>query len=82
VKSKIALFSLLLNFIFLLPSNISTSNAADCTVEYNALDAAERGEAGPNVAGGTRKNRRKRGSKKWGGKSRRTRKNRRSRRRR
>jgi hypothetical protein len=34
--------------------------------EYDALDAAERGEAGDNVVGGTRKNRRKRGGKKWG----------------
>ena len=33
--------------------------------EYDALDAAEKGEAGLNVVGGTRK---RRGRKKWGGK--------------
>jgi len=44
--------------------------------EYDALDAAEKGEAGSNVVGGTRKRRmrRKSGGKKWGGKSRKTRK--------
>jgi len=33
--------------------------------DYDELDAAEKGEAGPNVVGGTRK---KRGGKKWGSK--------------
>ena len=33
--------------------------------EYDQLDAAEKGEAGPNVVGGTRK---RRGGKKWGSK--------------
>jgi len=47
--------------------------------DYDALDNAEKGEAGQNVVGGTRKHR-KRGGKKWGGKSRRTRRRYRSRR--
>lgn len=51
----------------------TTASASD----YDALDAAEKGEAGQNVVGGTRK--RRRGGKKWGGKTRKTR--RRSRRR-
>jgi len=36
--------------------------------DYDELDAAEKGEAGPNVVGGTRKRRGK--GKKWGGKKR------------
>lgn len=48
--------------------------------EYDALDAAEKGQAGTNVVGGTRKRRNKRRSsffagKKWGGKTRKGRKN-------
>lgn len=45
--------------------------------DYDALDAAEKGEAGQNVVGGTRKRRRggkKWGGKKWGGKTKKTRK--------
>jgi hypothetical protein len=47
--------------------------------DYDALDSAEKGEAGQNVVGGTRKHR-KRGGKKWGGKTRHTRRRNRSRR--
>ena len=47
--------------------------------DYDELDAAEKGEAGPNVVGGTRKRRGGKGKKwgsgkKWGGKTRKARK--------
>jgi len=56
------------------PADTNETKASD--QEYDALDAAEKGEAGLNVVGGTRKRlmRRKSGGKKWGGKSRKTRK--------
>jgi len=50
----------------------NTNETQASNQEYDALDAAEKGEAGLNVVGGTRK---RRGGKKWGGK-RRTRKTR------
>jgi hypothetical protein len=43
--------------------SISETKATD--EDYDILDAAEKGEAGQNVVGGTRK---RRGGKKWGGK--------------
>jgi hypothetical protein len=45
------------------PTTTVEDNASD--QDYDELDAAEKGEAGLNVVGGTRK---RRGGKKWGGK--------------
>lgn len=65
-----------------LDSDLQDNETKASTSDYDALDAAEKGEAGSNVVGGTRKRHRagknKWGGKKWGGK---TRKSRRSRRR-
>ena len=62
-------------------SDLLVNETKASTSDYDALDSAEKGEAGQNVVGGTRK--RRRGGKKWGGKKRggKTRKSRRSRRR-
>ena len=61
-------------------STPSGNESVASSSDYDALDSAEKGEAGVNAVGGTR--RRRRGGKKWGGKkSRKTRKARRSRRR-
>lgn len=60
--------------------NDLSSETKASTSDYDALDAAERGEAGQNVVGGSRKRRRggkKRGGKKWGGKTRKVRRSRR-----
>jgi hypothetical protein len=48
----------------------STNESKATDRDYDALDAAEKGEAGQNVVGGTRKKRgkKKHGGKKWGGK--------------
>jgi hypothetical protein len=54
------------------PQTSSASESVASASDYDALDAAEKGEAGQNVVGGTRK--RRRGGKKWSRKSRRTRK--------
>jgi len=63
------------------PSQTVVQETPASSDEYDDFDAAERGESVPNKVGGTRKHR-KRGGKKWAGKTRRTRKNRHSRRRR
>ena len=64
-----------------LGSDLQDNETKATESDYDALDAAEKGEAGQNVVGGTRK--RHRGGKKWGGKKwgGKTRKSRRSRRR-
>jgi hypothetical protein len=64
-------------------NNVTNNSQPETAVEtnasendYDALDAAEKGEAGLNVVGGTRRKRgrKKYGGKKWGGKTRKTRK--------
>jgi len=57
-------------------SDLQDNETKASTNDYDALDAAEKGEAGQNVVGGTRK-RRRGGKKKWGGKTRKSRKSRR-----
>ena len=45
-------------------SNLMSNESSASNSDYDALDAAEKGEAGPNVVGGTRK---RRGSRKSNG---------------
>ena len=47
------------------PSTPSGSELVASSSDYDALDDAEKGQTGQNVAGGTRK--RRKGCKKWGG---------------
>lgn len=56
------------------PASESETKASED--DYDALDAAEKGEAGQNVVGGSRKKRRGKtcGGKKWGGKTKKARK--------
>ena len=61
-------------------SDLQTNETPASSSDYDALDSAEKGEAGVNAVGGTRKRRRggkKWGGKKWGGKTKKARRSRR-----
>ena len=56
-------------------SDLTQNETPASDSDYDSLDDAEKGQAGLNVVGGSRK--RRRGRKKWGGKTRKTRRSRR-----